>query len=330
MRRMLDPPEAGPADVDYGRYYYEHYDGGSYRRSEHWLSEFDRLARVIVERLQPSTVLDAGCAIGLLVESLRARGVDASGVDISEYAISQVAEDVREHCWQGSLAEPLPARYDLIVSIEVLEHIEEDELQVALDHICGATDRILMSSTPYHYDDPTHVNIKQPERWTAEMYTRGFVRDVTFDASFIAPWAVLYVRNRRSTVQVIEDYDRVHWYQLREIRETRQGILQLQRQLAQLEDDTVGGTALSPRQQRLELEVLRLRDELRVADRRAGAKEASAKVFHEELLVAGARLEEVDRRAREATAQLDEVRNSTSWRLIWTLMAPYRMLRGRR
>ena len=84
---------------------------------------FGGVADRIVQDLAPRSVLDAGCALGLLVESLRDRNVEAYGVDISEYAISQVRSDIAAFTWQGSITDPLPRRYDLIVSIEVLEHL---------------------------------------------------------------------------------------------------------------------------------------------------------------------------------------------------------------
>src|SRR5436190_1523662 len=50
-----------------------------------WKAIFARVAQAIVTELSPKTVLDAGCGIGFLVQALRERGVDAFGIDISEY-----------------------------------------------------------------------------------------------------------------------------------------------------------------------------------------------------------------------------------------------------
>src|SRR5580704_13328525 len=63
----------------YDAYYFRNYRGGSCERNARWLSTFGALADAIVRELNPATVLDAGCAKGLLVESLRDRGVDAHG-----------------------------------------------------------------------------------------------------------------------------------------------------------------------------------------------------------------------------------------------------------
>ena len=164
------PPLAGgvsDAQRLYGGYYYENYVDIPYERNDHWLEFFGMIANHIAIELQPRSVLDAGCAIGLLVETLRKRGIDVYGVDVSEYAISRADPSIREYVWQASLTEPLPRRYDLVTCIEVVEHIPSAEALTALDNICNATDRLLLSSSPVHFAEPTHINMKQPEDWSA-------------------------------------------------------------------------------------------------------------------------------------------------------------------
>src|SRR3990172_4083903 len=110
----------------YDERYYKGYHsacGLPYDRIEPWLNFFANIADKIVEQVSPRTVLDVGCAKGFLVEALRDRGVEAFGLDISEYAISQVRDDLKPYCWVASAGHPLPLRYDLIVCIEVLEHL---------------------------------------------------------------------------------------------------------------------------------------------------------------------------------------------------------------
>ena len=181
-------------DVDYGRYYYRHDCGIPYERNDHWLDFFGKIADAIVRDLRPSSVLDAGCAMGFLVEALRARGVEAWGIDVSEYAISQVHESVREYCSVGSIAEPLPRRYDLIVSIEVLEHIPATEGGAAVATLAAATDRILLSTTPDDFAEATHLNVQPPEAWSATLAREGFLREVERDVTYVTPWAALYTR----------------------------------------------------------------------------------------------------------------------------------------
>ena len=85
-----------PSDQDsfFNAFYYREGCGRQYQRDNEWLNFFDGIAEKIVQEINPRTVLDAGCAMGFLVEGLRKRGVDAYGIDISEYAISQAHESI--------------------------------------------------------------------------------------------------------------------------------------------------------------------------------------------------------------------------------------------
>jgi hypothetical protein len=239
------------AGAEFGGYYYDHDCGQPYERNEHWLGFFHGVAERIVSDLAPTSVLDAGCAWGLLVEALRKEDVEAWGVDISDYAISQVDEAIREFCWQASLTEPLPRRYDLVTCVEVIEHMPARDADIAIANLCEATDRVLFSSSPHDYSEPTHVNVKQPEEWAVMFARHGFVRDLDFDGSFLTDWAVLFRRTDAPALDTIRDYERRVWRLQTEIREVRGTVLDLQDRLA---------SAWSSESVRLKEELLAARD----------------------------------------------------------------------
>src|SRR5215470_14517740 len=93
----------------YDEHYYRACCGGPvpYERNDYWLTIFHGIADQVVRSLQPRKVLDAGCAKGFLVEALWERGVEAYGIDISEYAISEVRKDIHGFCRCASLTEPI-------------------------------------------------------------------------------------------------------------------------------------------------------------------------------------------------------------------------------
>jgi 2-polyprenyl-3-methyl-5-hydroxy-6-metoxy-1,4-benzoquinol methylase len=194
---MTDPAPT-PASATFDAWYYKHSCGRPYARDDAWLRFFGQIAdRIVADIISPAgtgRVLDAGCAIGLLVEALQNRGVAAEGLDISDYAISQVADAVRPACRAASLANDLPGHYDLIVCIEVLEHMPPADARLALSNICRHTGDVLFSSSSHDFAEPTHVNVQPPEAW-AELFAReGFFRDLDYDASYITPWAVRFRR----------------------------------------------------------------------------------------------------------------------------------------
>lgn len=203
-------------DQVYNKQYYDQYDmdgtSVNYRESRQLAAFFKEIAQRIAADLRPKTVLDAGCAMGHLVAALRDLGVEAYGIDISEYAISMVREDVRPYCVVGSLADPLPAalpdRFDLIVSLEVLEHLSETDGQKAIANLCSHTDQFLFCSTPDDFEDPTHINV-QPTAYWADLFARnGLYRNFDYSSSYITSYAAVFSRAdlRDGLVQAYERF----------------------------------------------------------------------------------------------------------------------------
>ena len=187
--------QAAPDACPYNAEYYACGFGTiPYARNDYWLTLFGSVADQIVRSLRPRRVLDAGCAIGMLVESFWDRGVEAHGRDISEYAISQVRQDIRQYCEVGSIAEPFHGDYDLATCIEVLEHIPEEIAIAAIREISRAAPRLIFSSSPLDIEEPTHVNVK-PTIWWLRRFAEAGMRPVPgYDASFIIHHAMLLER----------------------------------------------------------------------------------------------------------------------------------------
>lgn len=185
---------------DYGCLYDEaYYRTGCgrvpYDRSEpQWPVIFGRIADTLIRSLRPGKVLDAGCGLGFLVEALRDRAVEAWGIDISSFAIANVRRDMKAFCRRGSLAEVLDDHYDLITCIEVLEQMPEADAVQAVRNLTDASDLLLFSSTPFDSGEATHFNVKPTLGWLQLFAEHGFAPDVTFDASFVAPHAMLLRR----------------------------------------------------------------------------------------------------------------------------------------
>ncbi len=224
----------GPAvgDRSFDAFYYQNCCGRPYARDEHWLGFFGQIADRIVAELAPKKVLDAGCAYGLLVEALRERGVEAYGIDISSYAIEQAHPSVQPYCRQGSIAEPFGDTYDLIVTIEVCEHMPARDAERAIENMCAHAPRVLFSSSPSDYREPTHINVHPPDYWAERFAQHALYRDVDFDASFVTPWAVLYRRSDDPLPRIVRDYERRFWELLSSASASRSYAIELQERVA--------------------------------------------------------------------------------------------------
>jgi ubiquinone/menaquinone biosynthesis C-methylase UbiE len=116
----------GPREYGYGGY---RYDGRWQPVAKDIISHFGLKAG---ERL-----LDVGCAKGFLVKDLVALGIDAYGVDISQYAIMNCEPEVVGRLQIGN-AERLPfpdKSFDAILSINTIHNLSRDRCKFALQEI---------------------------------------------------------------------------------------------------------------------------------------------------------------------------------------------------
>ena len=111
-------------DKDLQRIYDEKYFS-TRSRPPMWI----RRAEFIIEKFHPKTVLDVGCAYGELVKGLDDMGVEAYGVDGSEYAINNSDPSIRSKLFKVNLnSDPFPFKdktFDVVGSFYSVEHIHD-------------------------------------------------------------------------------------------------------------------------------------------------------------------------------------------------------------
>lgn len=308
-------PNTATTSEDYNLRYFSHYSDTDEEYdwdSPGWRAFFTGIAKRTLEVTGPAArTLDVGCAKGFLVMAFLEQGSDAYGIDISETSIAAAPEPVRERVRVGSATEPFGARYDLITCTEVLEHLSPPDAELAIDNICAATDRIVLSSTPGDFDEPTHVNVHPVADWVAAFALRGFYRRTDIDMSFLAPWAIYFEQATLQPRDIVHRYE-TYLYPLRlEVGVKREALLEASRTISRLED----AKGDEDRVHALEHELLRLRDH-------AIACEATT---------ATARLER-DRALADVAAtraELAAVRMSERWRLGGLLLSPVAAVKRR-
>ena len=231
------PTVVGTESQDYDEIYYHGYgeiDEPYEWASPHWRTYFTMVAERIRAVTNPISVLDVGCARGLLVQALCEQGVNAYGVDVSQHAIETAHPDVAGRLSVGSV-EAITGTWDLITCMEVLEHMAPGDAERAIDSMCAASDHVLLSSTPGHFSDPTHINVREPAAWAGSFAERGFFRRTDVDLSFLAPWAVLFERADVNPRELVYRYER-HTYPMRvELLEKRAALLGARRKISELE-----------------------------------------------------------------------------------------------
>jgi 2-polyprenyl-3-methyl-5-hydroxy-6-metoxy-1,4-benzoquinol methylase len=235
---------ADVTQAQYDQYYFSRFCDPSqaqpYGRAEPWLTFYAGIADRIVKDIAPTSVLDAGCAHGMVVEALVDRGVDAYGIDISQFAIDNVREDIRPRCWVGSITDAFPRDYELIITIETVEHMKPADAERAIDNICKHTRDVLFSSTPHDYREATHLCVRPPEYW-AELFARnGFFRDTEYDVStYLTRWAVRFRNSNEIVPRVISRYERMVWRLHTEATELRETALRDRHEVAAAEQRAI-------------------------------------------------------------------------------------------
>ena len=296
-------------------YYGTSYDQGGvpYRREEKvWVDLMERVAASIVRTLRPVTALDVGCAIGMLVEALRDRGVDARGFDVSSWAIGQVPAHLQPYCWVGSVTEEIEGDFDLITCVEVLEHLPPSLAEEAVGNLCRHGRAVLFSSTPDDFAEPTHLNVEPSGYWANLFLRHGYVRDLDFDASFLAPHAMLFRHGDVDASALVGDYERALWRADTRLRGSAEQRDRLQAQVAAHED--------------IRGEVKRLREALRNEELRRAAESLAAFDKVREFEAGQRRLAGL---LQAAESELDAVRNTKTFRYTATLRRVYERLRRR-
>lgn len=127
------------------------------------------------------THLDLGAGNSPLTKILQDNGVRAQLMEDNKYSIELQKElGVKETFWcDFTKIDFADSKYDFITSIEVFEHISDENLLPFINKLANHCEYFLFSSTP-HKDTPEfdeqwgHVNIKSEFEWITLFERNGF------------------------------------------------------------------------------------------------------------------------------------------------------------
>lgn len=125
--------------MDYTKLYDELYQLGYHRDGTNIGLQY---VDWIIENYPFVSILDVGCSQGKAVQQYALRGYEAYGIDISPTAIRMSKKIVREENTKvGSVLE-IPygdKQFDAVVSTDVLEHLEPEDVDKALFELVRVT-----------------------------------------------------------------------------------------------------------------------------------------------------------------------------------------------
>lgn len=145
-----------PFNIDAGFYNLDYFKG---KKGGHRFSYSESLAgwtfhsfvafyRALAMKLlmNPKTCLDVGCGVGRLVYWLRKFGIDARGVDISEFALQLADKPIRKYLMIGDITN-LPFKdnqFDVVVTYDILERVERSKLRKAIEETIRVSRRYVL------------------------------------------------------------------------------------------------------------------------------------------------------------------------------------------
>ena len=156
-------------------------------------------ARVIVplvlKYIKPKSVIDVGCGTGEFLSVFKKHGIKKIlGVD-GKWVNKKKLRIPEEFFHVADLEKPLKInhKFDLVVSVEVAEHLPEKYAKTYVDSLTNLGSVILFSAAIPFQHGPHHVNKQWPEYWVQLFNKKGYVpvdciRKKIWDNDDVAFW----------------------------------------------------------------------------------------------------------------------------------------------
>lgn len=133
----------------------------------------NRLGAWVKNVLNPETVLDIGCGPGHFVDACRFQGIDAKGYDIDERVRG------KEHLEYKSVFDIKEEKADVVICLEVAEHIDSDFEDEVVAKVAGATKHTLIwTAAAIGQGGIGHINCKDKQEWADKLTKAGLTRNL--------------------------------------------------------------------------------------------------------------------------------------------------------
>ncbi len=175
-----------------------------------------KLAKALIDTVQPETVIDVGCGIGVLNSHLEKNGAHVLGLE-ADWLHDDVKVLPTDRYRHVDLEKPfsLNERFDLCCCIEVAEHLEKSRADGFISDLCRLSDVIAFSAAIPGQGGKGHKNEQWQEYWCQKFVAQGYktfdpYRDVFRRDPGVMPWIqqnlLLFIKDRHSLVQELEHH----------------------------------------------------------------------------------------------------------------------------
>lgn len=156
-------------------------------------------AKVIVpyllELIPVKSVVDVGCGTGTWLKVFKDNNVnDLLGID-GDYVDEKILK-IPNNLFVGHDLETLFSinrKFDLVISLEVAEHLKEESADVFVETLTGLSDVIVFSAAIKNQGGQNHINEQNPQYWISKFESLGYtcldiLRPIFWDNEKVDCW----------------------------------------------------------------------------------------------------------------------------------------------
>tara|TARA_B100001093_G_C26824485_1_gene1013377 strand:- start:1332 stop:2102 length:771 start_codon:yes stop_codon:yes gene_type:complete len=174
----------------------EFYDHNFYHKVNHMsLESAEIYAKYLTYYYKPTSVLDLGCGTGAWLKAFKdcgskqLKGMDGDWIKKDDLLDSEVAFDPI-NLNELELSEE---KFDLAMSLEVAEHLEESSANNFVDYLTNSSDIVLFGSAYENQGGTNHINEQKHSYWAKKFVNKGFLpfdffREKFWDDSKVGFW----------------------------------------------------------------------------------------------------------------------------------------------
>jgi SAM-dependent methyltransferase len=163
---------------------------------------------LVMDLIHPHSVIDVGCGVAPWLSVFKENGIsDYLGID-GEYVDRSLLMIPDDRFEMKDLSRPFSVKrqFDLVVSLEVAEHIPANSAAGFVQSLTQLGDTVLFSAAIPSQGGTHHVNEQWPEYWRDLFATQGYsvidcIRSKIWQNEQIQPWyrqnLLLFVKNER-------------------------------------------------------------------------------------------------------------------------------------
>jgi SAM-dependent methyltransferase len=132
---------------------------------------------ILLEFIQPKSVVDVGCGIATWLSVFQQYEIeDILGID-SDFVDRQMLLIPESKFKLQDISQPfsIDRKFDLVVCLEVAEHLSPENTETFIHSLCNLGDLVLFSAAIPYQGGTHHVNEQWPDYWIEAFDKRGYV-----------------------------------------------------------------------------------------------------------------------------------------------------------